>query len=272
MRVKPALAGGLLVAAALAAPAFIAPALADHHEEAVTRAEAFAALPYWPGYWVSEFQAGTTITGLAPVFTNPEDFEGVDFADVMSLRADQADWNEEGRRRLAEVRAAAGGRKAPGWGFPMMMNSATPIQFLITPEEVIIVNAYSETRHIYTDGRDMPDELDMWPTTWGTSVGHWDGNTLVIETQMVSTPSDYFHGAPPFSEEARYDERITLEEDRLLAEFTVTDPTTLSEPFTRNISWVREQGFDRMIVIDWDNDRTGVEDGINTIEASTVGN
>lgn len=270
MKLKLALCAATLAIAGLAAPAFIAPALADHHEEAASRAETFAQLPYWPGYWVSEYQAGTTITGLAPVFTNPEQFEGVEFSDVMSLRADQANWNEEGDRRRVAVRAAAGGRKATGWGFPMMMNSATPIQFLITPEEVIIVNAYSETRHIYTDGRPMPDELDMWPTTWGTSVGHWDGDTLVIDTQMVSTPSDYFHGAPPFSEEARYSERIYLDGDRMVAEFIVDDPSTLTEPFTSNISWTREEGFDRMIVVDWDNDRTGNADGLNTIEATTV--
>ena len=270
MTLKPAIAIFALSAACLAAPAFIAPVLADHHGEQAGRTEAFAQLPYWPGYWVSELQAGTTITGLAPAFTNPEQYEGLSRANVMSLRAETADWNEEGRILWDAVRAAAGGRKASGWGFPMMMNSATPIQFLITPEEVIIINAYSETRHIYTDGRDMPDEMDMWPTTWGTSVGQWEGDTLVIETAMVNTPSDYFHGAPPFSEDARYVERIRMDGDRMIAEFTVTDPATLSQPFTSDISWVREEGFDRMIVIDWDNDRTGNEDGLNTIEATTI--
>lgn len=257
-------------AAVDSAAAATAEAATDQSEQA-QRVHQFAELPYWPGYWVSEYQAGTTITGLAPVFTNPGDGEPVPFSQVMSLRGADAKWNEEGQRRWEHVRSIAGGRKATGWGYPMMMNSGTPIQFLITPEEVIIVNAYSETRHIYTDGRPMPDEMDMWPTTWGTSVGHWEGDTLVIETVMVDTPSDYFHGAPPFSEDARYVERIRMEGDRLVAEFTVDDPTTLIEPFTSNISWVREEGFDRMIVINWENDRTGVEDGLNTIETTTIG-
>lgn len=259
-----------LAASAIAFACLATPASADHHAEQADRTEAFAQLPYWPGYWVSEYQAGTTITGLAPPVTD-ETGEVVTVAAAMSLRGSEAMWNEEGLRRWDHVRAIAGGRKATGWGYPMMMNSGTPIQFLITPEEVIIVNAYSETRHIYTDGRPMPDEMDMWPTTWGTSIGHWEDDTLVIETVMVDTPSDYFHGAPPFSEDARYVERIHLDGNRLVAEFTVDDPTTLVEPFTTSVSWVREEGFDRMIVIDWENDRTGVEDGLNTIEATTIG-
>ena len=37
------------------------------------------------------------------------------------------------------------------------------------------------------------------------------------------------------------------------------------------MTWVRDEGFDRMIQIDWDNDRTGVgEDGVNTIEQEVV--
>ena len=115
------------------------------------------------------------------------------------------------------------------------------------------------------------DEFDLWPTVRGTSVGRWEGDTLVIETIMVRSPIEYFHGAPPFSEEAHYEERIRLEGDRLVSDVTVTDPVTLTEPFVTQVSWVRDEGFDRMIEIDWDNDRTGVdENGVNTIEMEVV--
>src|SRR4029078_6282042 len=96
------------------------------------------------------------------------------------------------------------GRRADGWGYPMMMDAATPFQVMITPEETMIVNAYGEVRHISTDGRALPAAEDMWPTVWGTSIGHWEGNTLVIETVQVQMPYTYFHGAPAVCEEARY--------------------------------------------------------------------
>ena len=245
------------------------PAAAQADDAQDRRVEQFAQLPFWQGYWVAEGQAGTTIGGIAPAVLAARE-SGEALGDFMSLRGGAANWNAEGQRRLEAARAISAGRKATGWGFPMMMNAATPVQFVITPEHVLIVNAYSEVRHIYTD-REMPDEFDLWPTVMGTSVGHWEGDTLVVETIMVRSPIEYFHGAPPFSDEAHYEERIRLEGDRLVSDVTVTDPTTLEEPFRTQISWIRDEGFDRMIMVDWDNDRTGVdENGINTIEAEVV--
>ncbi|MFC3100840.1 hypothetical protein [Altererythrobacter lauratis] len=257
------------LALAAAAALVALPVAAQETAAPADRVAAFAALPYWPGYWVAEDQAGTTITGLAPLATAST---GSSFSvPIMPLRATDARWNAEGRRRWDEVRQSAGGRKATGWGFPMMMGSATPLRFLITPEETIIINFYNEARYIYTDGRPMPPEEDLWPTTYGTSIGRWEGDTLVIETVMVSTPSDFFHGSPPFSENARYVERIRLDgPDRLTLEMTVTDPETLEEPWTAHAAWVRDPGFDRQITLDWTNDRTGNEDGLNTIELAPV--
>jgi hypothetical protein len=226
------------------------------HQERVLQ---FAELPYWPGYWVSQQYANTTIGG----FSGPRP-EGA--APIQRLNGFDAPWNAEGKRRQAEAARTRPGRKAMGWGYPMMMDSATPVQVMITPEETLIVNAYGETRHIYTDGRPMPPAEDMWPTVWGTSIGHWEGDTLVVETVQVQMPYDYFHGAPTLSEEARYLERIRLDGDRLVNEFTIEDPLTLSEPWKVTIVQVREEAFDRMIQMDFSNDRTGVEDGVNTIE------
>lgn len=230
------------------------------------RTEAFAKLPYWPGYWVSEHQAGTTIGGLAPEILEAREHGEAISPDFMALRGVNAPWSEEGRKWQAAARAKAAGRKAQGWGFPMMMNAATPIQVLITPEEVLIVNSYNETRHIYTDGRPMPSSDDLWPTVIGTSVGHWEGNVLVIDTVQVKNPNDYFHGAPALSEEARYRERMWLDGSTLRSEITIEDPVTLVAPWTVKLSWVRDDGFDRMVQIDWDNDRTGTDGQFNTIE------
>ena len=148
------------------------------------------------------------------------------------------------------------------------MDAATPFQVMITPEETLIVNAYGETRHIYTDGRDFPPAEDMWPTVWGTSIGHWEGDTLVVETVQVQMPFTYFHGAPTFSEEARYFERLRLDGDRLVMEFRVEDPVTLTEPWGATIRHIREN-YDRMVQMDFSNDRTGFENGVNTIEPPT---
>ena len=255
MRVTAAIAA--LLAAVLVATS--TPARAD--QDGSTRGEALDRLPYWPGYWVAENQAGTDISGISR-----RERPAAAPIDTLAIWGNNAPWNEEGRRRVAEVARTQGGRKGLGWGYPLMMNSATPIQFLITPEEVLIVNAYNETRHIYTDGRDHPPLEDLWPTVAGNSIGHWEGDILVIETIMVTNPNEYFQGGPPLSEQARYVERIWLEGDRLRAEMTIEDPITLSAPWKARLGWVRDEGFDRMIQVDWNNDRTGNDGQNNTIE------
>ena len=250
-----------IFAAAVAAACLAAggPALAQDAPSAAARAEAFASLPYWPGFWVSEQYQGTTIGGSAaprPAGSPP----------LQRLNGFNAPYNDEGRARQAEAARTRAGRRADGWGYPMMMDAATPFQVTITPEETVIINAYGESRHIYTDGRSMPAAEDMWPTVWGTSIGHWEGDTLVFETVQVQMPYTYFHGGPVFSEEARYFERLRLDGDRLVLDFRVEDPVTLTGPWSATITHVREQGYDRMVRMDFSNDRTGQEDGVNTIE------
>lgn len=250
---------GILLGAALLASA---PAYAQ--EEQATRGQILDRLPYWPGYWVNADQTDTPISGIARPQAGEAPRPVVN--DVLAIWGNNAPWSEEGRRRVGEAMRTMGGRKGLGWGYPLMMASPTPIQVLITPEEVLIVNAYNETRHIYTDGRPMPPVDDLWPSVTGTSIGRWEGETLVIETIMVTNPNEYFQGAPPLSEEARYLERIWLEGDTLRAEMTIEDPVTLSSPWKARLSLVRDEGFDRMIQVDWTNDRTGTDGEFNTIE------
>ena len=226
------------------------------------RTETFDRLPYWRGYWVGENQAGTPISGIG-LRNNSQTPDAVD---SLAIWGNNAPWNDEGRRRIEEIVRTQGGRKGLGWGYPLMMTSPTPIQFLITPEEVLIVNAYNETRHVYTDGRDHPPADDLWPTVTGNSIGHWEGDTLVIGTIMVTNPNEFFQGGPPLSEQAHYVERIWLDGEALRAEMTIEDPVTLSAPWKARLSWVRDTGFDRMIQVDWNNDRTGSEGDVNTIE------
>jgi hypothetical protein len=253
---RRALACLLLVAGAIVA----APAASQE----AARVETFAQLPHWPGYWVAEAMAGTPISGIArPGIAGGTEGPALD---TVAIWAPNVPWNDEGRRRVAEVMAKQGGRKGLGWGYPLMMNSATPVQFLITPEEVLIFNAYNEARHIYTDGRDHPPAEDLWPTVTGNSIGHWEGGTLVIDTIMVTNPNEFFQGAPPLSQDARYVERISLEGDKLRIAMTIEDPTTLSAPWKTNLILVRDEGFDRMIQVDWNNDRTGTDGQSNTIE------
>jgi hypothetical protein len=267
--VRPAL---LLAAAVLALDGAAGTSqAASPQPSAEARAERFARLPYWGGYWINENQR-TDIGGSNPAVIEARERGENIVPQIMKLNGLGAPWNAEGQKRMAARAAIAGGRKSRGWGYPMMMNSAAPIQFLITPEEVLIINAYSDVRHIYTDGRSHPAEEDRWPTVWGESVGRWEGDTLIVDTVSVANPNVYFHGAPPLSEQAHYVERIRMvRPDRIESEVTITDPVTLTGPWQVTIAYERAEGYDRMIQMDFGNDRTGFDGKLNTIEPTTEG-
>ena len=209
--------------------------------------------PKWSGYWIGE-GLRAEISGFPSGISN------------YKLLGNTAPWNEEGRRRLQGGGARDASSKANGWGFPLMMSSGAPLQFLVTPEETLIINVYRDVRHVYTDGRDHPKEDDRWPTTWGDSVGRWEGDTLVIDTVSVRNPNDYFFSSPPLSEQAHYVERIRMvSPDRIESVIRIEDPVTLTGPWVVNQVYTRSKGLDRMIHDDYDNDRSEVEDGLFTI-------
>ena len=210
-------------------------------------------LPDWSGYWIGE--------GLAAEISG---FPGP--SAEYKLLGETAPWNEYGRARVTAARQRGADQKADGWGFPLMMNSAAPMQFLITPNETLIINMYRDVRHVYTDGRSLPAEEDRWPTTWGDSVGRWEGDTLVIDTVAVRNPNRYFFSSPPLSEQAHYVERLRkVAPDRIESVMRIEDPVTLSEPWVIDLVYTRAAGLDRLIHDDYDNDRSEVEGGLFTI-------
>lgn len=222
---------------------------------AMARTGSAQTLPDWSGVWIAE---GLTadISGFPPPG-----------ARWYKLLGDAAPWNEAGQERYRGM-PNQGTLKADGWGFPLMMDSAAPLQFLITPEETLIINVYRDVRHIHTDGRAMPAAEDRWPTTWGTSVGRWEDDTLVVETVSVREPTRYFFSSPPLSEEARYVERIRMAApDRIESVMTIEDPVTLAEPWVVELSYVPATGSDRLIHDDYANDRSEVDGATFTIAA-----
>jgi hypothetical protein len=246
--------GGLLMDAVTADGARLAATARRDAPAKPSAASAAAPSRAWTGVWIAE---GLTadISGFPPRT-----------ARWYKLLGDEAPWNDNGRQRFMEAMSNNGTKKADGWGFPMMMDSAAPLQFLVTPDETLIINMYRDVRHIYTDGRALPGEANRWPTTWGTSVGRWDGDTLVIETASVRYPPRYFFSSPPLTEDARYVERIRMTApDRIESTMTITDPATLAEPWVIDLVYVPAPGMDRMIHDDYDNDRSAVDGDSFTI-------
>jgi hypothetical protein len=91
---------------------------------------------------------------------------------------------------------------------------------------VIAFNFENQTRWIYLDGRSHSDPNVYVPSYNGESIGHWESDTLVVDTRNFETHQHYIDRLVPLSEQFRIIERIRSIDngDRLSIEFTMTDP------------------------------------------------
>jgi hypothetical protein len=237
-----------------------APAGAQH-----AAAKAPAKLPDWSGLWVPEGN-DTAISGLPEAATEAraEGKSPPSGGFNRPLFGFGAPWNEEGKRRQALRQKETANCRAQGWGFPMLMNADAPIQFFVTRDKVMILNAYRDVTDVRMAAKHPPAD-DLWPTVWGDSIGHWEGDTLVIDTIAVKNPHEYFHGAPPLSDKAHYVQRIRMDKpNHLVDDIVIEDPTTLTGPWKAHLAFQPAEGFDRMVYDNYDNDRTecGTDSGI----------
>lgn len=116
-------------------------------------------------------------------------------------------------------------------GMPGIMGQPYPMEFLLTPGQVtIVIEAYTQVRHIYTDGRPLPQDPDL--TFHGMSVGRWEGDALVVDTVGFSPLTQLERGVP-HGDRMRIRERFRLTDpDTMSIETTIVDPDVLAEPFT----------------------------------------
>ena len=126
-----------------------------------------------------------------------------------------------------------------------------PRQIVATPKLMVLIyqvdggpGDQNDFRLVPTDGR--PHRTDVDPSYDGDSVGHWEGDTLVIDVNQLSDETwlagegvhgyrglglgqggtGYFH-----SDETHVIERITRKGDALIWEATVEDPNVLTKPW-----------------------------------------
>jgi hypothetical protein len=145
-------------------------------------------------------------------------------------------------------------------GMPGVMSQPYPIEILYTPGMVtVIAEAFMQVRHIYTDGRPHPDDPD--PTYNGNSIGHWDGDTLVVDTVgfVKDTPLGMNMGVK-HSEKMHIVERFHLADPKTLdIATTIDDPEALAKPWSRTITYARHPDWTLAEYICQQNNRNFVD-------------
>jgi hypothetical protein len=220
------------------------------------RTKAFAKLPDWSGIWELDAFVG---------------------------QADGQQFSAEGQRRLKEYAAALRPSFTPEYqakydeirkkveaaiaadpdhppvtheplcAAPPFPATSTPgmYQWRVTPEETTFISTVGAVRHIYTDGRSHPRKDELWPTLMGDSIGHWEGDTLVVDT--IGTRKRFYTGELsgfflPASDQLHFTERIRMvRHDQMQIDYTAQDPVALTKPIHAVITHTRVTDFNRMI-------------------------
>ena len=149
-------------------------------------------------------------------------------------------------KELRDKRFAARAKDNPDaqclpMGFLQFHQQPQP-RMIIQTEKMILIEyeANYGLRHIYMDGRELPPQGEPQPFWYGYSVGHWDGDDLVVETNNLrgadeDSPYDGWMdvNGSPYTRQAKFTERFrrpTL--GHLQIDFTIEDPKAYTKPWT----------------------------------------
>lgn len=122
--------------------------------------------------------------------------------------------------------------RVSGWPYP--------VEIVQNDKQVtILYESFHEVRRIFLDKRAIP--ADTPHRAMGYSFGHWEGGTLVVETDRLTAGYVDLAGQP-LSENARVVERMSLSADgnTMRSELTLHDPENYHRPITRHRAWKRE--------------------------------
>jgi hypothetical protein len=231
--------GGLLAGNARAAPASTAPAPTAATPHPALRGQTWDSikrLPDWSGVWAPS-------RPLLP--RNPAAAGGFVFGGDVPLKPKYAAMRDE---RMAAVRGEKGRDKIPLSNSGLCLPNGTPAnmgpvahEYLFSPGRVTILLENSEIRRIWTDGRPhVPDELAN-PSFSGDSIGHWEGDTLVVDTINIFPEAELYIGGR-VTAQTHVSERITRVGDRMRIETVVEDPELFAQPWDYTRWYDHEKG------------------------------
>ena len=116
-----------------------------------------------------------------------------------------------------------------------------PMQIIQTPQQVVMLYEYMNVFRVIPINAKHPD--DMEPTYMGNSVGHWEGNTLVVDVTGFNDKT-WLVGTGTFHTEALHvTERYTrVDKDQINYDVTMEDPSVLTKPWQFHSTLMLREG------------------------------
>jgi len=145
-------------------------------------------------------------------------------------------------KQLMAERKAAGSKDNPDahclpMGLMQFHEHPQPRKMIQTPEVLVILyEGNSGIRQIFTDGRTSPKN-DPQPWWYGYSAGHWEGDTLVVETTGLRDGGWHDIDGSPQTDAAKITERYRrLNYGTLKIDVTIDDPKAYTAPFSVRVN------------------------------------
>jgi hypothetical protein len=127
-------------------------------------------------------------------------------------------------------------RRCINVGVPALMADRAPLDIRQSPTVIgMVAKSPSSVRYVYTDARTHPEKDDLELTTNGHSIGHWEGDTLVVDTVGFNDRGvRAIPGGGARTANSHLTERYRLLEggQRLSVTFTWEDSNVFQKPHT----------------------------------------
>ncbi len=200
-------------------------------------------LPDWSGMWTPGARAPRAVdkNGAKPP-QGADAFGGkVPFNPMYQALAD-ARWRRvrgEGAGGVDDIPLSNSGFCVPA-GVPSNMGLVSH-EYVFQPGRVVVLLENSEVRRIWTDGRGHPSDDVSNPDFQGHSVGHWEGDTLVVDTRQIYPEAELFFGLT-VTENTVVKERISLaDQNTLRIDTVVEDQELFAHPWVYTRYYSREK-------------------------------
>jgi hypothetical protein len=108
---------------------------------------------------------------------------------------------------------------------------ATPVYFLQTPKEVLMI--WMQDHQVRRVSLDVPHSANVKPSWYGESVGHYDGDALVVDTVGITANTFVDNYQTPHSEQLHVIERLHMIDQGKTLEVNVhvEDPSAFTTPW-----------------------------------------
>lgn len=149
-------------------------------------------------------------------------------------------------------------------GVPRVIWNPYPMEIVISEggRRVTFIHEYmSQVRRAYLDGRGHPEDLE--PSYNGHTTGHWEGQTLVLDTVGLREDTMYTNLGQMHSDALRIEERWRLiDQDLLENQITMTDPKAFTKPWVTHRLYRRQPEWNIMDYVCEENNREKIIDGV----------